>query len=577
MATTRFLLLLALIAFLLVSPSLCKQPTNSPDADDDEDLSFLEDEDEAADVDHIGSSSLHDSDHFDHDDEDADFDNEGGEDFDNFSDFDDSDSDPFKQPEVDEKDVVVLKEGNFSDFVKDRKFVLVEFYAPWCGHCQALAPEYAAAATELKGDDVALAKVDAAEESELSQQYDVQGYPTLVFFVDGVHKPYPGQRTKDAIVTWIKKKIGPGISNITTLDDAERILTSESKLALAYLSSLVGSESDELAGASRIEDDVDFYQTVNPDVAKLFHIDPEAKRPALIMIKKEADKLSYFEGNFSKSGIAEFVFANKLPLVTIFTRENAPAVFESQIKKQLILFATKNDSERVLSPFQEAAKAFKGKLICVFVDMDNEDVGKPVSEYFGITTSPKLIGYAGNEDAKKFVLDKEVTVDNIKAFGQDFIEDNLKPFYKSDPVPENNDGDVKLVVGDNFDEIVLDESKDVLLEIYAPWCGHCQSLEPTYNKLAKHLRDINSIVVAKMDGTTNEHPRAKSDGFPTLLFFPAGNKSFDPITVDTDRTVIAFYKFIKKHASIPFKLQKPANSAASSETNKDSGDSKDEL
>lgn len=47
------------------------------------------------------------------------------------------------------------------------------------------------------------------------------------------------------------------------------------------------------------------------------------------------------------------------------------------------------------------------------------------------------------------------------------------------------------------------------LQIYAPWCGHCQALEPTYNKLAKHLRSIESLIIAKMDGTTNEHPRAK--------------------------------------------------------------------
>lgn len=114
-----------------------------------------------------------------------------------------------------------------------------------------------------------------------------------------------------------------------------------------------------------------------------------------------------------------------------------------------------------------------------------------------------------------------------------------------------NDGDVKIVVGNNFDDIVLDESKDVLLEvchcnprnkihksigisffvrtqfnvrcviqIYAPWCGHCQALEPTYNKLAKHLRGIESLVIAKMDGTTNEHPRAKviqNSNMPQLI------------------------------------------------------------
>lgn len=560
-----------MVALLLFSNSVfCKDdfpskdpPTKSSD-DDDEDLSFLEEPDEAH-----GASGHH---HL------PDFDLEGGaedEDFGDFSDFEDSegDRDEYKAPVVDEKDVVVLKEGNFSDFIKNNRFVMVEFYAPWCGHCQALAPEYAAAATDLKAENVVLAKVDATEENELAQQYDVQGFPTVYFFSDGVHKPYPGQRTKDAIVTWIKKKTGPGIYNITSVEDAERILTSETKVAVGYLNSLVGSESDELAAASRLEDDVNFYQTVNPEVAKLFHIEASAKRPALVLLKKEAEKLSRFDGEFSKSAIAEFVFANKLPLVTKFTRESAPLIFESSIKKQLILFAISNDSEKLISIFEESAKSFKGKLIFVHVEIDNEDVGKPVSEYFGISgNGPQVLGYTGNEDSKKFVLDKEVTLENIKAFGENFLEDKLKPFYKSDPIPETNDGDVKIVVGDNFEEIVLDESKDVLLEIYAPWCGHCQALEPTYNKLAKHLRGIDSLVIAKMDGTTNEHPRAKSDGFPTILFFPAGNKSFDPITVDTDRTVVAFYKFLKKNASIPFKLQKPVSSPKGESSEGKSGD-----
>ncbi|KDP44055.1 hypothetical protein JCGZ_05522 [Jatropha curcas] len=566
--SARLILVLSLTALLVfskLSPSLSKSENDKQQQDDDdEDLSFLEEENDKNDATSDDTHHYPDSDQFEEDDIDDD-------DFENYSDFNDSESDPYKEPEFDEKDVVVLKERNFTDIIENHKFVMVEFYAPWCGHCQALAPEYAAAATELKGEDVVLAKVDATEESELAQEYDVQGFPTVYFFIDGVHKPYPGQRTKDGIVTWIKKKIGPGIYNITTLDDAERILTSQNKVALAYLNSLVGPESEEVAAASRLEDDVNFYQTVNADVAKLFHLDPKVKRPALVMIKKEAEKLSYFDGNFSKSEIVDFVFANKLPLVTIFTRESAPAIFESPIKKQLLLFATSNDSKKVLPLFEEAAKFFKGKLIFVYVELDNEEVGKPVADYFGISgDAPSVLAYTGNEDGKKFVFDGEFTFDKIKAFGEDFLEDKLKPFFKSDPIPETNDGDVKIVVGNNFDEIVLDESKDVLLEIYAPWCGHCQALEPTYNKLAKHLRGIESIVIAKMDGTTNEHPRAKADGFPTILFFPAGNKSFDPITVDTDRTVVAFYKFIKKHASIPFKLQKPTSTPKS-----ESSDAKD--
>ncbi|CAI9276026.1 unnamed protein product [Lactuca saligna] len=68
---------------------------------------------------------------------------------------------------------------------------------------------------------------------------------------------------------------------------------------------------------------------------------------------------------------------------------------------------------------------------------------------------------------------------------------------------ESDNKDVGKPVGDYFG--ILGD----VPQIYVPWCGHCQALELTYNKLAKHLHDIDSLVIAKMDGTTNEHPKAK--------------------------------------------------------------------
>ncbi|PWA37189.1 Post-SET domain-containing protein [Artemisia annua] len=101
----------------------------------------------------------------------------------------------------DDHDVVVLTERNFSDVVEGNKYVMVGFYAPWCGHCKALAPEYAAVATELKGEGeeekVVFVKVDAQEESELAEIYEVQGFPTVLWFVDCVHKPYLGLPTNE--------------------------------------------------------------------------------------------------------------------------------------------------------------------------------------------------------------------------------------------------------------------------------------------------------------------------------------------------------------------------------------------
>ncbi|KAI3495986.1 hypothetical protein L1887_38334 [Cichorium endivia] len=157
-----------------------------------------------------------------------------------------------------------------------------------------------------------------------------------------------------------------------------------------------------------------------------------------------------------------------------------------------------------LRHFQENQKALFG-----YVYMEDEDACKLEDGYFRINgDAPKVIAFNDNIDSahsRKFLMEGELTLNNIK-----------------------NDGDVKIVVGNNFHEIVLHESKDVLLEIYASWCPYCQAFEPTYNKLAKHLRGVDSLVISKMDGTTNENPRAKCDGFPTLLFFPAGNKSVDP-------------------------------------------------
>lgn len=54
------------------------------------------------------------------------------------------------------------------------------------------------------------------------------------------------------------------------------------------------------------------------------------------------------------------------------------------------------------------------------------------------------------------------------------------------------------VVGESFSSVVMDRTKDVLLEIYAPWCGHCKKLEPIYKEVAKHFKRSKSVVIAKV-------------------------------------------------------------------------------
>ena len=91
--------------------------------------------------------------------------------------------------------------------------MLVEFYTPWCGYCKQLAPEYAAAAVELKasGNKAVLAKVDVDSESDLGSQYGVKGFPTLKWFVNGKMQDieFDGGRIAKGIVSWVMKRSGP--------------------------------------------------------------------------------------------------------------------------------------------------------------------------------------------------------------------------------------------------------------------------------------------------------------------------------------------------------------------------------
>lgn len=102
----------------------------------------------------------------------------------------------------------------------------------------------------------------------------------------------------------------------------------------------------------------------------------------------------------------------------------------------------------------------------------------------------------------------------------------------------------------NFDSIALDKTKNVLVKFYAPWCGHCKTLAPKYEIVAKTFAGDKNVVIASLNADESENRAIGSkydvQGFPTLKFFPAG--SDEPIDYEGGREAEAFVEYINEKA-----------------------------
>jgi len=163
-----------------------------------------------------------------------------------------------------EDNVVVLTEKSFDDWIATQPLALVEFYAPWCGHCKSLAPEWSSAAATLRETEpplAVLAKVDATQEASLAERHGVQGYPTIYAFRYGVKDEYDGPREAPGILAWIDEQGPPGFEMVDNVADVEKFVTQQEITVVAVVRPPVASSKifgavKSLAKAQRKEKEV---------------------------------------------------------------------------------------------------------------------------------------------------------------------------------------------------------------------------------------------------------------------------------------------------------------------------------
>ncbi|KAI3644896.1 hypothetical protein MP228_011060 [Amoeboaphelidium protococcarum] len=451
--------------------------------------------------------------------------------------------------------VVVLTKDNYQSHIDNEKLTLVEYYAPWCGHCKALAPEYIDAAKQLLGE-VKLAKVDCTTENDICAAAGIQGYPTLKVFRSGKPSEYTKARQATEIVAYLKKQLLPAVSDVTA-DNFEQLKTDNKVLVVGYFAKKSGDEYkafEEVAG--KLRDDFVFGVVADKALAKEHEV---SKTPGLVLYKSFDEGKVVFDGkDLDVEKIEKFVAVNSVPLVADIGPENYMKYVESGLPLAYAFINEDDGHRKDLSPIvTDLAKKYRGKVNFVFIDA--KQFGGHASNLNLKEQWPAFAIQEPEENTKyPFDQEKDLTADNLNKFVDDFVAGNLKPSIKSAPIPESNDEPVKVVVADQFKEIVMDTEKDVLIEFYAPWCGHCKRLAPIYEELAEQLSSIPSIVIAKMDSIDNDLPQGvgfQIEGFPTIKLFKA--KTNKVVDFNGDRSLEGFLKFLQDNAEIKFEVPEP--------------------
>jgi len=451
-----------------------------------------------------------------------------------------------------EDGVWVLNKDNFEQTIASNDYVLVEFYAPWCGHCKKLAPEYAKAAQQLaeKKSPILLANVDATKENELASKYGVKGYPTLKFFKNGNPVDYTGGRTTDTIIAWVEKKSGPPAVSLANPEASKKFIEDNKVAVIGFFKNKESDEAKAFLSAADTMEDAKFGITSEDEVFKAHEVEGDK----IVLFKQFDEGREDFDGKYEVAEISTFVTTNSLPILVEFNGETANKIFGGDIKRHMVLFlSSKSEDFKTQSELAtKIAKDHKGKILFVYIDVSKAD-SKRVLDFFAIKEgeAPAMRMTQLGENMLKYkpevsnLDDNDEFEANVRAFVAGVNDGSIKPHLKSEDIPEDWDKEgVKVLVGKNFADVALNKDKHVLVEFYAPWCGHCKKLVPVYDELGEKYKDSEDIVIAKMDSTANEVEGVSIRGFPTIKLFKKGDN--EEVDYDGARDLDGFVKFLDK-------------------------------
>ena len=442
-----------------------------------------------------------------------------------------------------DNETIILTDSSIEKAISQFQNLMIYFYAPWCGHCKTFEPEYQKSSKILKKENIYLAKIDSSNNNLSAQKYKINGFPTILFFKNGVPFEFEGARSSRALIIWGRKKAGIPIQLLNTKEDIENF-KSNNDICLIYFGN-IEEEIKKFSDVSMMIEEYPFAVVTNITLIKIY------TNTGTIVLFKHFDEKKVELKDFNKKKIIDFIQENALPKVMFFNDKSAQYIFQKK-HPALILFE-KSDSQDwnyYGSIMAQVSEKIRGKIIVVMTDI-KEGISSRLADYVGIKEKdlPLISILDTRKDFKKYIMKGDINYDNIIKFFHDWEKNKLKRALKSEKEPKDNNNIVRVIVGTTFEKEVINNDKDIMIIFYAPWCNHCKEFMPKYEEAAKRLKENDKLIFAKIDGSANEVESIAISGFPTLFFFPGNKKNEKPIQYNGKRTTEDLIKFIKNHSA----------------------------
>ena len=185
------------------------------------------------------------------------------------------------------------------------------------------------------------------------------------------------------------------------------------------------------------------------------------------------------------------------------------------------------------------------KIIIAKVDADEHH---ELMKRFGIEGFPTIKYFPPRETSADSVKHEDYDDDRDAESMASFLNERLDTGIKILTVPSA----VVLLAAESFDSVVLDSTKHVFVEFFAPWCGHCKQLKPKYEAVARAFKAETEIIIAAVDADSYaaSHLVKRYDikGFPTLLWFSKHNKK--GVNYKGPREIMSIVEFINVQARV---------------------------